>query len=101
VHCKIQSCPIVREGALHEEANKYLIKGSLQSDEGHQKWPDTKTNWPTDRRLQMQLQLPPSAIEAPYFVVFLRLLPVEAPSSGTFHSRIGFFSKPYPCAALL
>jgi hypothetical protein len=46
---KLQTHPLVREGATHQETrnrqteNKNLVMGS--------RWePDTKTDWPTDRR---------------------------------------------------
>jgi hypothetical protein len=49
LHSKLQTHPLVREGALHQETcncqteNKNLVMGS--------RWePDTKTDWPTDRR---------------------------------------------------
>jgi hypothetical protein len=49
---KLQTHPLVREGALHQETHncqiekKNLVMGSRRE-------PDNKTHWPTDRRSQI------------------------------------------------
>jgi hypothetical protein len=53
-NCKLQTRPLVREGALHEEIVK---QRKLKSGDGLQRGPYTKTNWPIDRRSQYNLNL--------------------------------------------
>jgi hypothetical protein len=52
VHCKVQTRPLVREGALHEEASTCVLKNMQNLVMGLKGRPDTKTYWPTDLRLQ-------------------------------------------------
>jgi hypothetical protein len=58
LHCKLQTRPLVREGALYAETRTCQTKENLRSGHGPQRaGPDTKNYWPTDRRSQNQLQL--------------------------------------------
>jgi hypothetical protein len=51
LHCKLQTRPLVREGALHEKIKKLIVTQiNVTSDHLLQEGQDTKTNWPTDRR---------------------------------------------------
>jgi hypothetical protein len=50
VQCKIQTHPLLREGALHEETSKYQTKGNLKSGNGPQRaaqHQDKLANWPS------------------------------------------------------
>jgi hypothetical protein len=60
MHCKLQTRPLVRDCALHEETNKYQTKEQLKSSHGLQRGTQTKRNWPTDHWSQNPLELPES-----------------------------------------
>jgi hypothetical protein len=51
---KLQTRPLVREGAPQEETRKCLKVFSMEMKEelfvGARWWPDTRTSWPTDRQ---------------------------------------------------
>jgi hypothetical protein len=49
---KLQTCPLVRESALHEEASNCQTKENSKFGHRSQRGPDAKRNWWTDRRSQ-------------------------------------------------
>jgi hypothetical protein len=78
LHYKLQTCPLVREGALYQEVRKQLLNiGKLKSGHGYQRMPDTKTNWPTDRRLQIQPQRQPQPTQYPNFTCVTKFVKQE------------------------
>jgi hypothetical protein len=59
LHCKLQTSPLVREGALHGRWRKVIVtQRNLKSCNLLHRGHDTKTDWPTGRRSQYNLNLP-------------------------------------------
>jgi hypothetical protein len=58
LHCKLHTCLLVREGALHAKIKNVIVtQRNVTSRHPFQKGHDTKTNWPADHRSQYNLNL--------------------------------------------